>query len=113
MRGSLFSVNSPDLFNMATITTTAPVRTVTAKINYYPPDGPRVFYPGTAGYQKRNFDTKSVQINDVRGSEEQFTLDKNGFQVVTNPWTQIGLNDDKEKVESIVYPETVEMLKKM
>lgn len=98
---------------MSTVVTTAPTRTVEAKINYYPPDGPKVFYPGTAGYQRRNFDTRSVPINDIRGSEDLFTLDKNGFQVVQNNWTEIGLNDNKEKIESIVYPETIDMLKKV
>lgn len=101
------------LATMSTTVTTAPTRTVEAKINYYPPDGPKVFYPGTAGYQRRNFDTRSVPINDIRGSEDLFSLDKNGFQVVKNNWTEIGLNDHKEKVESIVYPETIDMLKRV
>lgn len=98
---------------MSTTTTTAPPRPVEAKINYYPADGPKVFYPGTAGYQRRNFDTRSMPINDVRGSEHEFSLDKNGFQVVKNNWTEIGLNDSKERVESIVYPETIELLRRM
>ena len=89
------------------------LRTVKAKINYYPPDGPNVFYPGTAGYQRRNFDTKDVQIADVRGAEDNFDLDKNGFQIVNYDWTEFGVDDPDQQVRDIVYRESIEMLKKL
>jgi hypothetical protein len=40
-----------------------------------------VFYPGTAGYQRRKFDVKPTMINDLQGQEYKFTLEKNGFVV--------------------------------
>lgn len=57
---------------------------VEAQINYFPPDGPKIFYPGTAGYQRRKFDTRTMRIKDVRSATEELNLDKNGFQLAQN-----------------------------
>ena len=65
------------------------LRTVEATINYFPPNGPTRINPGTAGYQRRKFDSKIVDITDVRGAEDDFNLDKNGFQKVKNMWTTL------------------------
>ena len=89
------------------------LRTVETTINYYPPDGPKVFYPGTAGYQRRKFDSKTIQMNDIRGAEDRYVLDKNGFQLVKNNWTEVKVDDSDQHVRSVVYPETVDMLKKL
>lgn len=86
---------------------------VEAQINYFPPDGPRVFYPGTAGYQRRHFDTRTVPFADVRDSTEDITLDKNGFQLARNNWTPINTDDDKDTIRETVYAETSAFLKKL
>lgn len=87
--------------------------TVEARINYFPPDGPRIFYPGTAGYQRRNFDARYVQVKDIRAAREDLTLDKCGFQVVHNDWTPIDPNGDAEQIRKVVYSETADFLKKL
>lgn len=69
---------------------TMPAETI---INYFDISNDRVFYPGTAGYQRRKFDTKPVTINDLRGQEQDFTLDKNGFQVLKAHWSEHDVED--------------------
>lgn len=86
---------------------------VEAQINYFPPDGPKIFYPGTAGYQRRHFDTRTVQFNDVRTTKEDLTLDKSGFQLAKNNWTKITTDDDKDHIREVVYAETTDFLKRL
>ena len=87
------------------------LRSVDATVNYYPPDGPKVFYPGTAGYQRRKFDSRVIPITDLRGAEGDYNLYKNGFQVVKSEWTDVSEEEDSSRVKEIVYKETVAMLK--
>ena len=82
-------------------------------INYFPQDGPKHVYPGTAGYQRRTFDSRKVQVKDIRGSEKDFSLEKNGFQVAKNKWTEIGVHEENDRVCEVVYPETLKFLTKM
>lgn len=89
------------------------LRAVESTIQYFPADGPRRVYPGTAGYQRRKFDSRRVQIEDIRGSEDKFTLDVNGFQVVTNQWSETKVGATDQQVKATVYPETIRMLKQM
>lgn len=80
-------------------------------INYFDLSNDRVFYPGTAGYQRRKFDTKSVIINDLRGREDEFTLDKNGFRVLKRHWSEEDVEDEPEHIKKVVFPETIEAVK--
>jgi hypothetical protein len=80
-------------------------------INYFHLDNPRVFYPGTAGYQRRKFDKKTTTINDVRGREDDFTLDKNGFVVLKGGWSEEDVEDTPEHIQNVVFPETIEKVK--
>lgn len=80
-------------------------------INYFHPDEERVFYPGTAGYQRRKFNTRQVTINDLRGREEDFTLDKNGFQVLRAGWSEHDVVDEPDHVKLVVFPETILQVK--
>jgi hypothetical protein len=70
-------------------------------------------YPGTAGYQRRKLDPRIVNVTDIRGSEDQYTLDGNGFQVVQHGWTPTKVDDSDAEIRAHVYPETVELLKQM
>ena len=80
-------------------------------INYFHMDNDRVFYPGTAGYQRRKFDTKPMMINDLRGREEDFTLDRNGFRVLKGHWSEEDVIDEPEHINNVVFPETIEAVK--
>jgi hypothetical protein len=97
---------------MATQTITQP-RTVESTINYFPSDGPKKIYPGTAGYQRRKFDPRTVSITDIRGAEEHFKLETNGFQVVRNKWPETKVDATDQQVKDVVYPETRRLLKQL
>lgn len=71
----------------------------------------RVFYPGTAGYQRRKFDTRPMPIHDLRGREDDFTLDTNGFQVLKGLWSEADVRDEPEYINNVVFPETIEAVK--
>lgn len=55
-----------------------------------------------------------VPMTDVRGMEDQFTLDKQGFQFL-NWKTSLNLQDfsDEQKIRSQYYPEIVQQLKEV
>lgn len=80
-------------------------------INYFDLSNDRVFYPGTAGYQRRKFDVKPTIINDVRGREDDFTLDKNGFQILQGIWSEADVEDIPEHIKDVVFPETIAAVK--
>ena len=97
---------------MATQTTTQ-LRTVEARINYFSPDGPAKAYPGTAGYQRRKFDARTVQVSDVRGVEDSFKLETNGLQVVKRQWPAVDINASDSEVQEVIYPDTIAMVKRL
>ena len=97
---------------MATQTMTQ-LRTVESTINYFPVDGPKKIYPGTAGYQRRKFDPRTVNITDIRGTEDDFKLDINGFEVVRNKWPETRVDATDQQVKNVVYPETTRLLKQL
>ncbi|KUI73964.1 Uncharacterized protein in dcmA 3'region [Cytospora mali] len=100
------------------IISTVPRGPVTAKLNYFnpPADGSTPYnYVDTPpeGSPQRNFTDVTVEtlIDDIRGRESQYTLDRDAFQVVQ------GVAESKEKAfvddESIranYYPEVEELL---
>lgn len=84
---------------------------VETTVNYFHPDEARVFYPGTAGYQRRRHNTRTVTINDLRGREQDFTLDKNGFQVLNARWSEQDVEDKPDHIRDVVFTETIEKVK--
>ncbi|KAF2215888.1 hypothetical protein CERZMDRAFT_81979 [Cercospora zeae-maydis SCOH1-5] len=53
-----------------------------------------------------------MKITDVRGSESDYTIDKQGFAWVNAPTAQKTWEDDEE-IERVYYPECEELLKKV
>ena len=80
-------------------------------INYFDTSNERVFYPGTAGYQRRKFDVRPISINDLRGRENEFTLDKNGFAVLQANWSEEDVEDTSDHIKNVVFPETIDRVK--
>lgn len=95
--------------------TDLPPKVIEADINYWlesPTGQPySVIYPGTAGSRRLEWDTRKVQVTDLRGREDEFDIDKNGFQIV--PFTtEEKAYDDDERIKQSVYPEAVELIRK-
>lgn len=89
---------------------------VLAELNFYDPpktdEKPhRYMY---AHEPQRNFGEAPhvVPINDIRGHESEYTLDKNGFQVVKYRTAEKDFKDE-EQIKSGYYKEVEELLKKV
>lgn len=65
---------------------------------------------GTASYYRRKFDPHAVQVHDIRGREDQFSLNTHGFQHHKHVSVEKDFTDD-ETVKKVVYPEVEELLK--
>ena len=55
-------------------------------------------------------DLREVKIEDARGREAEFTLDRNGFQIVKAPTTVADFYDPEE-IKRVYYPEVELLLK--
>lgn len=94
--------------------------TVTAKLYYFvpPKDGARPFlYISTdpvTGERIQNFDLApyEMEVENVRGREQEFTLDKNGFQWYKRPSKHTDFTDDA-KIQEEYYPESIELIKEL
>jgi hypothetical protein len=85
---------------------------VTTKINYAHPDGPKENHPGTPQAYTTLRHVVPVTVNDARGHESDFSLDKQGFAFLSHE-TNVDLlkTDDRDQVKAIYYPEIAELLK--
>ena len=95
-------------------TQTHPGGPVATTLNYNCPETPYDYYPGTAAAYTMPWDSVSATINDARGREDDFGLDKAGFGFVKHGSKCVdGLLASKEKewVEAEYYPEIAELLK--
>ena len=100
-----------------TMTSTAQARpsskVVNTTLNYYldPSKGGHTTYKiGTSDYYRRKFDTHDVQINDIRGQEDQFSLETHGFQHCKHSSAEKDFNDD-DHVKAVAYPEIEQLIK--
>lgn len=92
----------------------------TGSLNYYlsPADGSRAYNninaDSNTGKHGRNWveDCHVVDIENVRGSEDQYKLDSAGFQLGKEASRHTRFLDDKE-IEAEYYPECVELIKKL
>src|SRR6201984_1520300 len=55
-------------------------------------------------------DPRDVRIEDARGRESEFTLDRNGFALVKAP-TAVANFYDPEEIKRVYYPEVEQLLK--
>jgi hypothetical protein len=69
-------------------------------------------YPGTAFEKRRKHVPFQMSIEDLRSVQDDFTLDKNGFQLVPN--MRLGEDQlEKETIERVYYPECEKLMKKL
>ena len=87
---------------------------VVAEFNYYkdPCDG-SLPTPSVVGrpetYEKLEV-TKTHVVHDIRGEEDQYSLDKTGFQIYKHVSRETAFEDDEE-IKRMYYPEIEEILK--
>jgi len=89
-------------------------RDVTTKLNYFKDneDGspPAPSYVGKPETYERPTSPRTVTIHDIRGSEDKYTLDTTGFQVVKHKSAEKDFIDEDE-IKSLYYPEVESILK--
>lgn len=102
------------------VTSTVPRGPVTAKLNYFnpPTDGSKPFNhvdTPPEGLPQRNFSDVVIEtpINDIRGHEPEYTLDRDAFAVIQNvpESAEKDFVDDKS-IEEKYYPEVEDLLLK-
>lgn len=90
---------------------------VSTKLNFFEPpkDGSKPWNyvePQPQGQPQRNFgeEIHEVQLNDIRGRESEFYLEKDAFQAIKNiPSEETEFTDD-EHVKQTYYPEVEKLL---
>ena len=87
---------------------------VQTTLNYYkdPGDGspPAPSYIGKPETYERPSEALEVVVNDIRGKEQDYTLDKNGFQIYKHASVEKDFVDD-EHLKAVYYPEIEQLLK--
>ena len=87
---------------------------VHTSLNYYkdPGDGsaPAPTYVGKPETYERPVHPFDVTVHDIRGHEQEYTLDKQGFQLYKHTSVEKDLLDD-EQIKARYYPETEQLLK--
>jgi hypothetical protein len=96
-------------------TTSYQPRDITAIFNYFKDneDGspPHPSYVGKPETYYRPTVALQATVHDIRGSEDKYTLDTTGFQVVNHESAEKDFADD-EQIKSVYYPEIEDILKK-
>lgn len=87
---------------------------VVADFHYYkdPGDGslPPPYIVGKPETYQGVPETRSVTVHDIRGSEDQYSLDKTGFQIYHHSSAEKDFRDE-EQIKKIYYPEIENLLK--
>ena len=87
---------------------------VNTTLNYYkdPGDGsePHPAYVGKPETYERPTEQLDVVVNDIRGDEKSYTLDKTGFEIYQHESKEKDFLDD-EQIKAVYYPETEQLLK--
>ncbi len=90
-------------------------RDITTTFNYFKEneDGspPHPSYVGKPETYYRPTVPLQATVHDIRGSEDKYTLDKTGFQIVKHESEEKDFVDD-DHIKSVYYPEIEDILKK-
>ena len=67
------------------------------------------------GEQERNYTRAdhAVVIENLRGKDEEATLDMAGFQLFKRPAKYTSFNNGDEEIEKEYYPESIELIKEL
>lgn len=90
------------------------VHNVVADFHYYkdPGDGsrPPPTYVNKPESYRRVPETLSLTVHDIRGTEDQYSLDKTGFQIYHHQSVETDFRDE-EQIKKNYYPEVENLLK--
>lgn len=99
---------------LTTVQTGTTKHHVNTHLNYFKAneDGspPAPAYIGKPESYERPTQPLDVQVYDIKGEVDKYTLDGNGFQIYTYPSAEKDFRDD-DKIKAEYYPETERLLK--
>ena len=84
-------------------------------LNYYldpGKDGDNSFFDGTVIETRRKFAEVPIEVMDLRKQEGEFSLDRQGFQLLTCPSIEKDF-DDTARIRDVYYPECAKVLQNM
>ncbi len=97
----------------STITASTASNHVETKINYFPEKGGTTSYTtGSATFFNRTFTATDVRVEDIRGRETDFCLEKQGFQLIRHQSRQDDFKDDGNITE-FYFPETEALIQRV
>lgn len=92
------------------------VHNVVADFHYYKDPGDGSLPPdnivGKPETYERESETLSLTAHDIRGTEDQYSLDKTGFQVYHHQSVEKDFRDE-EQIKKTYYPEVENLLKEV
>lgn len=99
---------------MATATTTTTAhhapKYVETTVNYFPEEGGTTSYmTGSAEFFNRKFTSRTVHVQDIRGQEGDFSLNKQGFQLVAHKSEQ-GDFKNEARIKEFYFAETEKLI---
>lgn len=98
---------------MATAEVALPTEPTTLYYYLEPKDGGIIqTYPGTAFEKRRKHVPHEKTIKDMRSIRSEFTIGKQGFELVDHVSKQKDFGDEDE-VKEVYYPEACELIKKV
>lgn len=90
------------------------VHNVVADFHYYKDPGDGTPPPPNIAGQPETYrkapETRSLTVHDIRGTEDQYTLDKTGFQIYHHQSVEKDFRDE-EQIKNTYYPEVEKLLK--
>ncbi|KAL5406738.1 hypothetical protein PMIN06_007372 [Paraphaeosphaeria minitans] len=105
---------APQIINKPAPSSRNKPQDVDTVLHYFKPnaDGspPHATYVDKPETYHRESESHKVTVRDVRGKEDEFTLDRNGFQFYQHASKEKEFVDD-EKIKAEYYPETEQLLK--
>ena len=97
----------------STVTMQAAPTHVETTVNYFPAEGGTTSYvAGSAAFWNRKFIPTKVPVENIRGKEADYSLDKQGFQLVRHSSEQGDLKDE-ERIKDSYYAETEQLLQRV
>lgn len=89
---------------------------VETTINYYytPVENvpPPMLKVGTVGARRMKFDGRKREVFNIRGRENNFKLDRNGFEFLPFPLNEDKkIYDNEEEVKQVLYPKFAQFMK--
>ena len=82
---------------------------------YYTPVGnvpPPMLKVGTVGARRMKFDGRKREVFNIRGRENNFKLDRNGFEFLPFPLNEDKkIYDNEEEVKQVLYPKFAQFMK--